>query len=123
MATFKQKLQERIVAPAAQTARVAYEIATVTKADEKSNLCSVTFVDKDGRTSNKDNVEVMLYSSGIVDWFPSVNDKVCLEGSWDSYVITRPYSSSYTSGLRTKNQLRSDTLTNSFTDTMCGQLF
>lgn len=82
-------------------------LAKVTKADEKNNVCSIQYTDKNGRFRNKDNVSVRLYGSGT-DWFPSVGDFVTVEDSNSGTVIIARHVQNYNMDVRSKMQLSKD---------------
>lgn len=98
----KQSLQDRIVNPVARGNWVAVSTAVVKTADEKNNLCSIKYVDKDGRMGNKDNVEVRL--TGTDSWFPKIGDRVTIEDRGSMVVILGPAVKNYSSEEREKNK-------------------
>jgi len=123
MTNFKKKLQEQIVDPAVFNRRNYNVSATITESNEKLNLCSVSFIDKDGKVSNKSNVPLKLYNENVIDWFPQVGDNVSLDITDTTYEIVGRSSGEYSSGIRSQNSLKKDVLPNSFIDTIAGMLF
>lgn len=123
MSLFSEKLKSQIVEPAAKSRRTHYTTATVTMANEKLNICDITYVDKNGLDGNRNSVPVKIYNKGVIDWFPNVGDEVIIEDSDISITIIGPAIENYDKDVRVKNTLTQDILHNSFIDTMAGVLF
>ena len=102
----KQFIKENIVNPVVHDGASAILSATVKTADEKNNMCSIVYVDKDGKPSNKNNVQVRLTSANT--WFPKAGDKVVVEDRGDLVSILGPAVHNYATELRERNKPRCD---------------
>jgi len=122
MNEFTRKLSE-ISTPAVHNRRALTTVAQVTEADEINNVCSITFVDKDGYKSNRNNVPVQITIPGFIGWFPKVNDYVNVEEVQGALVITSKYEIGYGTTVRPNNKLKKDIYTTSFGGTMAGNIF
>lgn len=123
MNTFKNKIINDIVNPAESSRGKAIIVGQVTKSDENNNYCSVKFVDKDGMQSNKNNVSVRVYNSGIIDWFPKVGELVNIEESNGTYQIVSKLEYGYGSGTRSSTELTNDILPESMNSNTGGYIF
>jgi hypothetical protein len=123
MSDFKNRLQQDIINPAEHLRRLFTIVGTVTKVDEKNNVCSVSFIDKDGYKSNKNNVPVVIYNSSIIDWFPKEGEMVNIEQEDELIRIVSKYEGAYTVGVRASIELKKDIHTTAFTDTCGGYVF
>ncbi|MCY7866121.1 hypothetical protein [Bacillus atrophaeus] len=109
--SLKKFLQNDIVNPtAANRGEVFYKVAIVTKADENNNVCSIKYIDKDAFESNKDNVQVKIYSHGVQDWFPEKDDIVSIEEVNGVPIITGIPEEAYAAKVKGKNDLETDIL-------------
>lgn len=122
MSEFKRRLQEEMVNPADQVRRDASYVARVTHANEKNNICSVSFIDKDGYVSNKDNVPVRIYNQSFIDWFPIKGEMVTVEDSDGNLSIVSKFEGGYGSRIRAGTELKHDIYTSSFGG-MSGMIF
>ncbi len=108
--------------PAAHSRRSFTTVGRVTRADEKINTCSVQYSNSQGYISNKENVQVQLYSPGLFTWFPNVDDLVTLNIS-ESYIkIIGPANSAYSKN-RAENSLKKDILSTNFGGSIAGSIF
>lgn len=108
--------------PAAHSRRSFMTVGKVTKSNEKINTCSVQYSNSQGYTSNKENVQVQLYSPGFHNWFPKVDEVVTLNIS-ESYIkIIGPANSAY-SKTRADYSLKKDILSSNFGGTLAGNIF
>jgi hypothetical protein len=123
MSEITKRIQEKIIGPAGQARRDSSLIATVTKTDEKNNVCSILFIDKDGYKSNRDNVSVKIYNSGIIDWFPVVGELVHIKDDGIGVVIESKCEAAYRTNVRPRIELKKDILPTSFGYTMGGTIF
>lgn len=123
MNQLKRRIQEEVVKPAEQVRRDSLYIAKVTYSAEKNNFCSITFIDKDGYRSNKDNVPVRIYNQSFSDWFPSLNELVNVEESDGNMSIVSKFEGGYGSNVRGGTELKQDIYTSSFGGTMSGMIF
>lgn len=122
MSELKRKIQETIVDPAAHTRRSFSMVALVLESNERNNLCTIEFIDKDGYKSNKNNVPVRLYNSCIIDWFPKTGEYVNVEETDGAITILSKYEGGYGSSVRVNTKLKKDILPTSFVDTMAGYI-
>lgn len=119
----RKKLQENIVIPAADSRGSVTLSGVVKKVNEKLNTCTVKFTNFDGKEQVKNSVPVYLYNKSIIDWFPSVNEKVLLQHRNGVIYITGPaYSESY-NDIRNELTLEQDIYAESFIDGIGGYLF
>lgn len=123
--SLKKFFRNDIVNPAvANRGEILRKLAVVTKADEANNLCSIKYVDKDARESNKDNVPVRIYSPGFQDWFPEVDEVVTIEESDGMPVITGVPEEAYAINIAGQNDLESDMLSDDMScDTEGGYIY
>ena len=105
----KAELQQNIVNPAAHVNSSITTIGIVTDSDESNNTCSILYIDKSGRKSNKDNVVVRLYGNGA-DWFPAIGDTVLIEDTGDTTVVVARHVGNYSMDVRSRRQLRQDVM-------------
>ena len=103
----KFRFEQEIANRSDHEREVFTSFAKVTKADEKNNTCSIQFVDKEGRKSNRDNVTVRLYGKGT-DWFPEVDDVVEIEQGRDTLVIIARHVDNYEADVRSKQEMVQD---------------
>jgi hypothetical protein len=123
MGEVKRRIEEQIVGPADHLRRDAQLVAQITKIDEKNNVCSVEYIDKDGYRSNKDNVPVKIYSAGIIDWFPTVGEFVNIRDNGYRLLIESKYENAYTTNVRPRTELKGDILPTSFGSIIGGTIF
>lgn len=123
MSQLKRRIREEIVKPAEQVRRDASHVAKVTYSGEKNNICSISFIDKEGYRSNKDNVPVRIYNQSFSDWFPTVGELVNVEDSDGNLSIVSKFEGGYGSSVRALTELKQDIYTSSFGGTMSGMIF
>lgn len=123
MSELKRRIQRDIVAPADHLSREHTIVGKVTKSDERNNVCTVSYMDKDGYKSNKDNVPVRIYNQTFVDWFPKVGELVNLiESDYEVSIISK-YEGGYGTAVRASTESKKDIYTSSFGGTMAGNIF
>ena len=109
--SLKGFIQNHVVNPTVVSrGEINHRLGVVIKADEANNVCTVTYVDKDGVESNIDNVPVRIYSPSFQDWFPEIDDVVSIEEVKGYPVITGLPEWSYGTNIRGENDLESDIL-------------
>ena len=123
MSTIKKLIQERIVNPVNHNRGVGSAIAEIMAADEKNNLCSIRYFNKDGIVMTKDNIPVQIYSQGFVDWFPQKGDFVKIEEAGDHVLITAKFIGNYHTDIRARNKLTKDVCADSSDSTLGGFIF
>lgn len=124
MSLLKRKIESNIVRPADQARRSFTTVAEVMKGNEKNNTCDIRYIDKDGNVSNKKNVQVLIYNTAIVDWFPLKGEKVYIEDSGDGNIIIKSkYTTDYAASVKADNELKADILQNIYSDFTCGSIF
>lgn len=123
MSELKRKIQERIVAPADHLSREHTIVGEVTLSDEKNNVCSVRYMDKDGYVSNKDNVPVRVYNQSFADWFPAKGEQVVMTESNYQVTIVSKYEGGYGTAVRAGTEMKKDIYTSMFGGTMAGNIF
>lgn len=122
MSEFSRKIKE-LNTPTIQNRREYSVVAKVTAINEKNNVCSIEFIDKEGYRSNKDNVPVKIILPGFVAWFPKVNEKVIVEIKENYLTITGKVEDGYGSVIRPKFTTKQDIYSTSFGGTMAGSIF
>ena len=122
MFDFKSGLRNSVINSVARLTDRIVTIGKVTKSDEINNLVSVRYVDKNGKTRNRDNVTVRLYGNGG-DWFPSVGDYVVIEESNSDFSVVARHVGNYNMDVRSKMKLASDVYSDSSGGAMGGQMF
>lgn len=120
---FKTKIQDQIVNPADHIRGKLTTIAVVTKSDERNNVCSIEFIDKDGYRSNKDSIAVKIYSPGIIGWFPIEGDFVVIEEFNGKITITGKHDGGYSASIRSKSQIKKDIFSDNGGGAMAGLIF
>ena len=100
-------MQDTIINPANHINNGITTLGIVTASDESNNTCSITYIDKNGRKRNKDNVVVRLYGNGA-DWFPAINDTVVIEDTGDTCVVVARHVGNYAMDVRSRRQLKQD---------------
>lgn len=123
MSTIKKLIQERIVNPVSHNRGVGAAIAEILAADEKNNLCSIRYFNKDGIVMTKDNIPVQIYSQGFVDWFPQKGDFVKIEETGDHVLITAKFIGNYHTDIRARNKLTKDIHSDGSDSTLGGFIF
>lgn len=122
MSEIRKKIQD-INNPAVHSRRSFTTTALVTNISEKTNTCSIQYINNDGLYSNKDNVYVQIIMPGFIGWFPKKDDYVKISITERNIVIMGPADDSYQTQTRSKIQSRKEILSNQFGDTMAGSIF
>lgn len=114
--SIKNKIIKDLIEPVSQTRNDQIIVAKVTISDEKNNICSIQFTDKDGQYVSANNVKVRLISDGIIDWFPKKDDLVQVLDTGGQYEIISKYSANYASSDKTSTELKKDIFSNLIND-------
>lgn len=122
MYDFKAQMRNTLINSVARLTDRIVTIGKVTKSDEINNMVSVQYVDKNGKSRNKDNVTVRLYGNGG-DWFPSVDDLVIIEESNDDMSVIARHVGNYNMDVRSKMLLKQDIYSDSGGGTSGGYIF
>ena len=122
MYDLRSSLRNSLVNSVARLTDRIITIGKVTKSDEINNMVSVQYVDKHGKTRNKDNVTVRLYGNGG-DWFPSRNDLVVIEESDSDIAVVGRHVGNYNMDVRSKMQLEQDNYSDSGGGATGGYIF
>ena len=120
---FKDKIKNNILSSVGDTYGTTTTVGEVIFADEKKNICSVELINNNGYKEIKRNIQVKIYSIGVISWFPKVGDLVDIVGNEESLYITSKHTNDYTSKIRHKTKNKNDILTNVFCDNMSGNIF
>lgn len=122
--SIKRQIQNNIINPADQDRRGFLSTAEIIESDEKNNVCSIRYIDKDGNVSNKKNVPLRVYNTSMIDWFPKKNEKVVIQDTGNGrLIIISKECTDYSSKVRADNELKSDILSNTYSDFMGGYIF
>lgn len=105
--SLKRQMQDTIINPANHINNGITTLGIVTASDESNNTCSITYIDKNGKKRNRDNVVVRLYGNGA-DWFPAINDTVVIEDTGDTCVVVARHVGNYAMDVRSRRQLKQD---------------
>ena len=103
--SLKNIIQQKLIAPAAHTGGGVHVVADVLQSDEKNNLCTIRYIDKNGLMRNRDNVPVRLAGA---EWFPAEGDKVIVEDFGKTINIIGKNDVGYASEIRSQNELKQD---------------
>lgn len=122
MSQIKRKIQE-INNPAVHNRRSFNTVGKVTKINEKTNTCSVQYINNEGSYSNKDNVHIQLIMPGFIGWFPKVDEYVYLSIVERNMVVVGPADNMYSSETRSKIQTKKEILSNEYGSTLAGNIF
>ena len=122
MYDFKAQMRNTLINSVARLTDRIVTIGKVTKSDEINNMVSVQYVDKNGKSRNKDKVPVRLYGNGG-DWFPSVGDLVIIEESNDDMSVIARHVGNYNMDVRSKMLLKQDIYSDSGGGTSGGYIF
>lgn len=108
MSSLKNKINQNIVNPLIKN---NYEnstlVAEVTATHEENNTVDISYINRKGNKTNKENVMVRLYGSGT-DWFPSVKDKVLIEESQNICVVIARHIGNYNMDVRSNMEIKQD---------------
>lgn len=94
-------------------------IAKVTRTDEANNVCTIVFVNRNGRKTEIKKATVDPRNQG---WFPSNGDIVKITVSGRSAVIESKYIEDYNKDVRSTKQMINDVSTDG-DGTCCGSIF
>lgn len=122
MSEVRKRIQE-INNPAVHSRRSFTTVGKIIKINEKTNTCSVQYLNNDGFYSNKDNVHIQILMPGFIGWFPKVDDFVSLSISERNIVVTGPADDAYYMNTRSKTKTQKEVLSSTFGSTMAGTIF
>ena len=108
MSSLKNKINQNIINPLIKN---NYEnstlVAEVTATHEENNTVDISYINRKGNKTNKENVMVRLYGSGT-DWFPSAKDKVLIEESQNICVVIARHIGNYNMDVRSNMEIKQD---------------
>lgn len=106
MGVLSDKLKYGVVGEVSRTSGQQRTVAVVTKADEPNNVCSIRFLDRDGKKRDIRSAQVALSNK---DWFPKEGDTVLIDvdGSRNALILQQ-YTEDYIKDVRNKRAIRSD---------------
>ena len=108
MSTAKNLLSDRIVSPGITNNATTTSYGIVSKANEKENVCDITYVNSSGKVSRKENVEVQILN-GRNDWFPKQGELVTtIETNDNQPLITGQLIRDYVRDLKDKREYKKD---------------
>lgn len=109
MGLFTDKLKSGVVGETARALSGNTKTpGKILDADEKSNYCTLQYIDSLGKPQKKSQVQV---SPQNINWFPKKDDFVLVELNGDNNpVIVAEYITDYQSDVRGKTRLKNDTL-------------
>lgn len=79
-------IKQKTAIPVVSNNAVTECIGIVTKANERENLCDVTYINSSGKLDKKQNIEYRVKNKKD-EWFPHEQDKVILNESNDNQPI------------------------------------
>lgn len=121
MGVLSNALKGGVVGEVARSANDSQRtIAVVTHADESNNLCSIRYVDRDGKRREIKKAMVDLKNK---HWFPKEKDPVLVDVSGsNSALILEQYTEDYNKDIKSKEQLKNDIAPDG-DGTCCGSIF
>lgn len=122
MSEVRKKIQE-INNPAVHSRRSFTTVGKIIKTNEKTNTCSVQYLNNDGFYSNKDNVHIQILMPGFIGWFPKVDDFVSVSISERNVIVTGPADDAYYMNTRGKIKTQKEILSSTYGSTMAGTIF
>lgn len=122
MSEIKKRIQD-INNPAVHNRRSFTTIGKVTKINEKTNTCSIQYINNEGYYSNKDNVHVQLLIPSVIGWFPKVDDYVNVNITERNIVIAGPAEDAYVMHTRSKVQTKKEITASNYGSTLAGNIF
>ena len=122
--SLKSRLIENIVSPVATDKSTSSIDAKVTKVNERSNTCSIKYINNEGIPVEQANVPVQLHNIGIIDWFPKLNEHVLIttKGKGDITITGPSYGRNY-NNIRYLTKLTEDIYSDISSATMGGYIF
>lgn len=93
------KFQNRAVNPIVSNNAVTECIGVVMKANEKENVCDVSYINSSGKYDRKENIEYRIKNKKD-EWFPAEQDRVILHESNDNQPIIVNELIDYTKDLK-----------------------
>lgn len=122
MSEIRKRIQE-INNPAVHNRRSFTTVGKVTHINEKTNTCSIQYINNDGYYSNKDNVHIQIFMPGFIGWFPRVDDFVCVSVNERNISITGPADDAYQVNTRSRIKTEKEILSSTYGSTMSGSIF
>lgn len=94
-------------------------VATVIKADESNNICTIEF----SRNGKKQRITEAAVDLRNKDWFPEEKELVLIQTSGSNRaLILSKYTEDYKKDVRSKQRIKSD-ISNDGDGTCCGSIF
>lgn len=119
----KNTLKENIVTPVAMSHSSMFLDAVVKETNEKTNTCTVVYINQEGVELTQKSVPVQIQNVGIIDWFPKEKEHVIVTKKGGGLTITGPsYGKSY-STIRNQLELTEDIYSDTSDYTMGGFIF
>lgn len=86
MTEIRDKVQNRAVNPIVSNNAVTECIGIVMKANERENICDVSYINSSGKYDRKENIEYRIKNKKD-EWFPAEQDRVILHESNDNQPV------------------------------------
>ena len=106
MSEIKDTIKQNIVLPETKDSELLRSYGRVIFSNEKENVCTVIYTNRDGIPVIKNGVPVSIGS--VDNWFPSVGDIVLLDLINEKPLITGRSFNNYASQIRENNKLLFD---------------
>lgn len=105
----RERIRRDVISPQIRAHATIESYALVIETNETYNTCTIQYNDRKGNLRYREGVQVKLYNSGIIDWFPMPNDVVAIvQTPNDDIYITGSAENSYPIEIRPKNRLIRD---------------
>ena len=121
MSEIKSSIYQNIVNPSTHSNNTERVYGSVTVSDERNNLCSITYLDRDGKHRLKNGVPIKISNSD--NWFPVVGEIVLTEITGDDAVIVGRAINNYNSEVKKQKTLKYDIYSDGGSNTIGGSIF
>lgn len=98
----KKSIEQNIVAPSEARTMNLQTYGRVTLSNEKTNVCTVVYEDRNGIRRERNNVRVDIDSAN--QWFPSAGDTVLIRFNDTTPYIAGRYYTDYNADIRQKEK-------------------
>lgn len=123
MKNLRNKFRQELIAPTATSYGALESVGRVIKANERGNVCTVEFMNKEGRKVKEYNVPVSIYNKNIIDWFPQENDNVIIVESSGDYSIKGPSMDKGYIDIRNSIKMEQDIYSETYSDFLGGYIY
>lgn len=107
MTPVSKTIMDGVINTVSRARNITKTVAKVIKADEKTNMCTVKYLSKDGKMLTNENVQVDLRNAQ--QWFPKEEELVLYETDGTNGVILSRFTEDY-STIRSETTMDSDVM-------------